>query len=150
MYDEVIKRGSAASGTFSLLHYSLFPHDPTLPNTFIKATSPKLSYKLQEEDMPRKPIKNRLPTRQFKRVERRLRGYKLTAYLVETTNSQDLKVRLETMENLCPCHLRKRVDAAWDAICRGHQDSNLNGYQVVSHTLEENHGGNQMPLSYIL
>ena len=100
--------------------------------------------------MPRKPIKNRLPRRQFEREERRLRGDKLTAYLVETANSQDPKVRLEAMENLCPCHLRKRVDAAWDAICRGHQDSNLNGCQVVPHTLEENHGDNQMPLSYIL
>jgi hypothetical protein len=92
------------------------------------------------EDMPRKPIKNGLQRRQFGRGERRLRGHELTSYLARA-NSEDSKERLEAMKNLCPCHVRKRVDAAWNALYRGLQDIDLKVRQAAWHTLEENHGG---------
>ena len=90
--------------------------------------------------MPRKPIKNGLQRRQFGRGERRLRGNELTSYLA-MANSEDPKERLEAMKNLCPCHVRKRVDAAWDALYSGLQDIDLKVRQAAWHTLEENHGG---------
>ena len=71
--------------------------------------------------MPRKPVKNGFQRRQFQRGERRLRGDEVKHYLA-LADSDNPKERLEAMQNLCPCHVRKRVDAAW-------------------HTLEENHGG---------
>ena len=71
--------------------------------------------------MPRKPVKNGFQRRQFQRGERRLRGDEVKHYLA-LADSDNPKERLEAMQNLCPCHVRKRVAAAW-------------------HTLEENHGG---------
>ena len=71
--------------------------------------------------MPRKPVKNGFQRRQFQRGERRLRGDEVKHYLA-LADSDNPKERLEAMQNLCPCHVRKRVATAW-------------------HTLEENHGG---------
>ena len=90
--------------------------------------------------MPRKPVKNGFQRRQFQRGERRLRGDEVKHYLA-LADSDNPKERLEAMQNLCPCHVRKRVDAAWDALYRGLQDSDLKVRQAAWHTLEENHGG---------
>ena len=90
--------------------------------------------------MPRKPIKNGFQRRQFGRGECRLRGNELASYLA-MANSENPKERLEAMKNLCPCHIRKRFDAVWDALYRGLQDIDLKVRQAAWHTLEENHDG---------
>ena len=77
---------------------------------------------LEGAHIPRKPVKNGFQRRQFQRGARPLRGD-------------------EAMQNLCPCHVRKRIDAAWDALYCGLQDSDLKVRQAAWHTLEENHGG---------
>ena len=46
-------------------------------------------------------------------------------------NSEDPKERLEVMENLCSCHVRKRVDATWYAIYRELQDIDLKVRQAA-------------------
>ena len=90
--------------------------------------------------MPRKPVKNGFQRRQFQRGERRLRGDEVKHYLA-LADSDNPKERLEAMQNLWPCHVRKRIDAAWDALYCGLQDSDLKVRQAAWHTLEENHGG---------
>ena len=90
--------------------------------------------------MPKKSAKNQYKKRKMKKGEPRLKGNELITYLT-MANSKDPKDRLEAMENLCPCRLRKRVDAAWNAIYKGLQDSDLRVRKAAWHTLEENHGG---------
>jgi len=72
---------------------------------------------LEGAHIPRKPVKNGFQRRQFQRGERRLRGDEVKHYLA-LADSDNPKERLEAMQNLCPCHVRKRIDAAWDAIDR--------------------------------
>ena len=90
--------------------------------------------------MPKKSAKNQYKKRKMKKDEPRLKGNELITYLT-MANSKDPKDRLEAMENLCPCRLRKRVGAAWNAIYKGLQDSDLRVRKAAWHTLEENHGG---------
>ena len=90
-------------------------------------------------NMPRKTMKKRFQRRQFRRGERRLRGDEVKHYLI-LANSEDPRDRIEAMENLCPCHVRKRIEVVWEALYRGLQDRNLNVRQAAWHTLEENHG----------
>ena len=86
--------------------------------------------------MPRKTIKNRFQRRQFRRGERRLRGDEVKHYLT-LADSEDSQDRIEAMENLCPCHVRKRIEVVWEALYRGLQDRNLNVRQAAWHTLED-------------
>ena len=69
---------------------------------------------LRETYMPRKPVKNGFQRRQFPRGERRLRGDEVKRYLA-LANSEDPQDRIEALENLCPCHVRKRIDVVWDS-----------------------------------
>ena len=39
------------------------------------------------------------------------------------------------MENLCPCHVRQRIDDVWAALYRGLQDVELKVRQAAWHTL---------------
>ena len=88
------------------------------------------------ENMPRKTIKNGFQRRQFRRGERRLRGDEVKHYLT-LADSEDSQDRIEAMENLCPCHVRKRIEVVWEALYRGLQDRNLNVRQAAWHTLED-------------
>ena len=72
--------------------------------------------------MPRKPVKNGLQRRQFRRGESRLRGDEVKHYLT-LADSDDPQDRIEAMENLCPCHIPKRIDVVWEALNHGLQDS---------------------------
>ena len=87
--------------------------------------------------MAKRPGKNGF--RRIRAGERRIRWSEVQHYL-KLADSKDPKERLEAMQNLCPCHVRKRIDVVWNALYRGLQDNNLKVRQAAWHTLEENHG----------
>lgn len=57
--------------------------------------------------------------------------------LLELANSTDPEDRLFAAENLCPCHVKGRIPAAWDAIYRMMADSDRRVRQAAWHTLED-------------
>ena len=72
----------------------------------------------------------------FKAGEHRVRGEELDR-LIELGDSTDLAERLHAAENLCPCHVRKRVEAAWEALYRLMQDPDVRVRRAAWHTLED-------------
>ena len=86
--------------------------------------------------MPRKPVKNGFQRRNFRRGERRLRGDEVRYYRA-LADSEDPQDRIEAMENLCPSHVRKRIDVVWEALYHGLQDSELKVRQAAWHTLDD-------------
>ena len=72
----------------------------------------------------------------FKAGEHRVRGEELDR-LIELADSTDLAERLHAAENLCPCHVRKRVEAAWEALYRLLQDPDVRVRRAAWHTLED-------------
>lgn len=63
--------------------------------------------------MPKKLTgKNKYKKKAHRRREDRLRGDDIEYYfsLAYSDNPDD---RALAMENLCPCHIRKRIDAVW-------------------------------------
>ena len=72
----------------------------------------------------------------FKAGEHRVRGEELDR-LIELADSTDLAERLHAAENLCPCHVRKRVEAAWEALYRLMQDPDVRVRRAAWHTLED-------------
>ena len=72
----------------------------------------------------------------FKAGEHRVRGEEL-ARLIELADSTDPAERLHAAENLCPCHVRKRVEAAWEALYRLMQDPDVRVRRAAWHTLED-------------
>ena len=60
--------------------------------------------------MARKTAKNKYQKRQQRRGEDRLRGDKIDLYL-SMAYSDDPEDRVAAMDNLCPCHVRRRIDA---------------------------------------
>ena len=57
--------------------------------------------------------------------------------LIEMAYSGDTVERLHAAENLCPCHVRKRVEAAWEALYRLMQDPDVRVRRAAWHTLED-------------
>ena len=57
--------------------------------------------------------------------------------LIELADSADPAERLHAAENLCPCHVRKRVEAAWEALYRLMQDPEVQVRRAAWHTLED-------------
>ena len=86
--------------------------------------------------MPR--VKNRNPhqKRVFKLGEKRVRGEEIWAY-VELSKSEDAEDRLEAAKNLCPCHVRRRIDEVWEALFRMMEDQDVHVRRAAYHTLED-------------
>ena len=59
------------------------------------------------------------------------------AELLELSFSDDPEERLEAAENLCPCHVRTRIEEVWDAIYRMMKDGDLKVRKAAWHTLED-------------
>ena len=79
---------------------------------------------------------NRYQKAVFKAGEHRVRGEEL-GRLIELADSTDLAERLHAAENLCPCHVRKRVEAAWEALYQLMQDPDVRVRRAAWHTLED-------------
>lgn len=82
---------------------------------------------------------NRYQKKAHRRREDRLRGDKIDYYL-SLAYSTDPDDRALAMENLCPCHVRKRIDAVWVALYKGMVDPDLRVRRAAWHTLDD--GGN--------
>ena len=76
------------------------------------------------------PIKNLNP------YQKRTRTNEIWHY-IELSNSDDPSERLEAARNLCPCHVRRRVDEAWDALYRMMEDPDDDVRVAAYHTLED-------------
>lgn len=59
------------------------------------------------------------------------------AELLELSCSQDADERLVAAQLLCPCHIRTRITAAWDAIHRLMEDPDRRVRFAAWHTLED-------------
>ena len=79
---------------------------------------------------------NRHQKAAFKGGEHRVRG-EAVQRLIEMAYSEDAGERLHAAENLCPCHVRKRVEAAWEALYRLMQDADVRVRRAAWHTLED-------------
>ena len=82
---------------------------------------------------------NRYQKRAHRRREDRLRGDDVEYYL-SLAYSDDPDDRVLAMDNLCPCHVRKRIDAVWVALYKGLVDPDLRVRKAAWHTLDD--GGN--------
>ena len=60
--------------------------------------------------------------------------------LVRLSTSEEVENRRLAAELLCPCHVRRRVEAAWDALFRLMEDTDPKVRFAAWHTLED--GGN--------
>jgi hypothetical protein len=71
------------------------------------------------------------------KVGERRAGREQIAELLEKANSTDAEERCEAAENLCPCHVRKRIDAVWDALYKMLEDPDVKVRRAAWHTLED-------------
>jgi hypothetical protein len=57
--------------------------------------------------------------------------------LLKLSHSADPKDRETAASFLCPCHVRRRVDEAWDALYRMMEDENFRVRRQAWHTMED-------------
>ena len=57
--------------------------------------------------------------------------------LLELSHSSDPVERCHAAENLCPCHVRRRIDDVWAALYRMMQDPDVHVRRAAWHTLED-------------
>jgi hypothetical protein len=79
---------------------------------------------------------NRIQRRARKLGEQRISGEEIWR-LVDLSKSRDPNDRLEAADNLCPCHVRRRVDAVWDALYRLLEDPDVQIRKAAFHTLTD-------------
>jgi hypothetical protein len=86
--------------------------------------------------MPKVKNLNKHQKRATKMGEKRVRGDEIWEY-VELSKSEDPAHRLEAAKNLCPCHVRRRIDEVWDALYRMMEDPAVEVRRASYHTLED-------------
>ncbi len=64
-------------------------------------------------------------------------GREQIAELLHKAHSGDADERREAAENLCPCHVRKRIDPVWEALYRMLEDPDVRVRRAAWHTLED-------------
>ena len=72
----------------------------------------------------------------FKPGERRVRKDEIEN-LIDLSRSEDVKDRLIAARNLCPCHVRTRIEAVWEALFRMLEDADVRVRRTAWHTLED-------------
>ncbi|MEM7129254.1 MAG: hypothetical protein AAF702_23175 [Chloroflexota bacterium] len=72
----------------------------------------------------------------FRPGEHKTRREDVDRYLV-MAKSDDPDERLEAAENLCPCHVRRRIDDVWQALYRMMEDPVSSVRRAAWHTLED-------------
>jgi hypothetical protein len=68
--------------------------------------------------------------------ERRV-GAEQIAELLEQSRSRDPEERLVAAQYLCPCHVRRRIEAVWEALYRLLEDDDVRVRRAAWHTLED-------------
>jgi len=71
------------------------------------------------------------------KVGERRAGREQIEELLEKSRSDDPDERCEAAENLCPCHVRKRIEPVWDALYRMLEDPDVRVRRAAWHTLED-------------
>ena len=71
------------------------------------------------------------------KVGERRAGREQIAELLEKSKSEDADDRCEAAENLCPCHVRRRIPEVWDALYRMLEDPDVRVRRAAWHTLED-------------
>ena len=71
------------------------------------------------------------------RVGERRAGREQIAELLQKARSEDPDERCEAAENLCPCHVRRRIEPAWEALYRLLEDPDVRVRRAAWHTLED-------------
>ena len=79
---------------------------------------------------------NKHQRRAQKRGEQRVSGAEIWR-LVELSKSNDAKHRLEAANNLCPCHVRRRIDDVWNALFTLLEDPDVQVRRAAYHTLDD-------------
>jgi len=92
---------------------------------------------------------NRRQRRSRKIGEQRVSGEEIWR-LVDLSKSSDTKDRLEAADNLCPCHVRRRIDEVWDALYQLLEDPDLQVRKAAFHTLTDGGDLNDAALDPIL
>ncbi len=72
----------------------------------------------------------------FRPGEQRTRQPEIEALLVAAT-SEDAAERCYAAQQLCPCHVRRRLDAVWQALYRMMEDPDVAVRRAAWHTLED-------------
>jgi len=57
--------------------------------------------------------------------------------LLELARSNDIEDRCYAAQNLCPCHVRRRIDDVWQALYQMMEDPNVRVRRAAWHTLED-------------
>ena len=68
--------------------------------------------------------------------EYRVRREEIDRY-IQLSRSADPKEREVAARNLCPCHVRRRIESVWDALYRMLEDENVRVRRAAWHTLED-------------
>src|SRR5438445_5690185 len=71
------------------------------------------------------------------RVGERRVGREEIAELLEQAASHDPDERLAAAQYLCPCHVRRRIAAVWEALYRLLEDADVRVRRAAWHTLED-------------
>jgi hypothetical protein len=71
------------------------------------------------------------------RVGERRVGREEIAELLERSLSEDPEERLVAAQFLCPCHVRRRIPAVWEALYRLLEDPSVEVRRAAWHTLED-------------
>ena len=71
------------------------------------------------------------------RVGERRIGREEIQELLEQSHSEDPEERLEAAQFLCPCHVRRRIPAVWEALYRLLEDPSAAVRRAAWHTLED-------------
>jgi HEAT repeat protein len=79
---------------------------------------------------------NRRQKAVYRQGERRA-GREQIAELLEKARSEDPEQRCEAAENLCPCHVRRRIEPVWEALYRMLEDPDVRVRRAAWHTLED-------------
>jgi len=84
----------------------------------------------------KKRCHNKFQRLAFKPGERRVRREEILQF-VEMSKSEDAEQRKIAAQNLCPCHVRRRIEEVWDALYRMLEDSDVMVRRAAWHTLED-------------
>ena len=82
---------------------------------------------------------NKYQRQALKGKEERVTGEEIWR-LVRLADSPNVDDRLEAADNLCPCHVRRRIDEVWNALYRLLEDEDARVRRAAFHTLFD--GGN--------
>ena len=77
---------------------------------------------------------NKFQRKALKGKEERVTG-EMIWKLVDMSKSSSAKDRLVAANNLCPCHVRRRIDEVWEAIYRMLEDEDAGVRRAAFHTL---------------